>query len=163
MDRAAFARSQWQKEIPELELEPMVLLGRLSEAAHLVMSAHIEPVFTASGLTRGDFDVLATLRRAGAPFELTPTALYQATMISSGGMTARIDRLEKAGLILRRRHPKDRRALIVCLTEEGKKLIETMLPAYTEAQAQAVSGLEPEERTQLSALLQKLIGTLNTR
>ncbi len=161
MDRAAVARAQWKREVPGLELEPMVLLGRLAEAAHLAMTAKLEPVFAANGLTRGEFDVLATLRRAGPPYALTPTELYRATMVSSGGMTARIDRLEKAGLIARKPHPEDRRALMVALTPKGRKKMDAMLPGYVESQAEAVSALTKAERKALSASLEKLIAALS--
>src|SRR5689334_9369222 len=98
-DRADLAFQQWRKERPELDPFPMAVLGRLSEAALLVSRDRLAPLFQRYGLQPGEFDVLATLRRSGAPFVLTPTDLYEATMMSSGGMTSRIDRLEKAGLV----------------------------------------------------------------
>ncbi len=161
MDRAAIAREQWKREVPDLALEPMVLLGRLAEAAHLVMAGKLEPVFAANGLNRGEFDVLATLRRSGPPHALTPTELYRATMVSSGGMTGRIDRLEKAGLIARKPHPDDRRALMVALTPRGRKKIDAMLPGYVATQAEAVSALTRAEQKALSASLEKLIAALS--
>jgi len=103
MDRAARAANQWRKELPETDLLPMEILGRLGEAALLVGRNRMQPLFAKFGLQQGEFDVLATLRRSGDPYTLTPTALYDATMISSGGMTDRLDRLENAGLI--ERHP----------------------------------------------------------
>ena len=139
----------------------MVLLGRLAEAAHLVMTTRLEPVFAASGLSRGEFDVLATLRRSGPPYALTPTELYRATMVSSGGMTSRIDRLEKAGHIARKPHPSDRRALMVALTAKGRKTIDAMLPGYVATQAEAVGTLTRAERKALSASLEKLIAALS--
>ncbi len=157
MDRAENARQQWQREIPGLPLDPMVVMGRLAEAAQLVMNRHIEPVFAAHGLKQGEFDVLATLRRSGAPYALTPTELYRSTMISSGGMTFRLDRLQKAGFIERRPHPTDRRAQLVCLTDAGKAVIDGMLTDYVTAQERALAALDPDQRAALSGLLLCLI------
>jgi len=162
IDRAARAKLQWQKEMPGLadQLDPMVLLGRLSEAHHLVATTVMAPALATAGLKAGDFDVLATLVRSGPPYELTPTALYRSTMISSGGMTARLDKLEKTGLIERRSHPEDRRALIVCLTEKGKVAITALLPGYVARQAAALKALTAEEQETLSDLLAKLLASL---
>lgn len=157
MDRAETARLQWEKEMPGLNLQPMVVLGRLAEAAQLVMSRYLEPAFSSHDLKQGEFDVLATLRRAGPPYALTPTELYRSTMISSGGMTFRIDRLEKAGHIEREAHPTDRRALLICLTDKGKATIDGMLPTYVEAQERAVAALNPADREALAELLRMLI------
>ena len=121
MDRAERARRQWQKEIPEVaeKLTPMVLLGRLNEAAQVMSNDYLVPAYAKIGLKTGEFDVLATLVRSGPPYKLTPTELYRTTMMSSGGMTARIDKLEKADLVERCPHPDDRRALTVCVTQKG--------------------------------------------
>lgn len=155
-DRALNAVSQWDAEIPKLKLGPMLVLGRLAEVSQLMQKNHIEPVFKAHKLKPGEFDVLATLRRSGAPFSLTPTQLYCRTMVSSGGMTARLDKLEKAQLIERKSHETDRRALLVHLTEKGKTLIEDMLPGYIDTQHQALAKLSADEQEQLAILLGKL-------
>jgi len=157
MDRAERASLQWQKERPGTELEPMVILGRLMEATNRISEDHIAPVFRQNGLKAGEFDVLATLRRSGEPYALTPTQLYRAMMISSGGMTARLDRLEKAGLVRRRPHPQDRRGVLIELTGDGYALIDRMLPDYLEVQKAVVSSLEPAERAELARLLGRLI------
>ncbi|WP_289033351.1 MarR family transcriptional regulator [uncultured Roseibium sp.] len=158
-DRAAVARDQWNREIPGLDLAPMVLLGRLNEASHVVSTEHLAPIFKAAGLKQGEFDVLATLVRSGPPYKLMPTELYRSTMMSSGGMTARLDRLEKSGHITRCPHPEDRRALMVCLTDQGLKLIKGMMPDYIACQQKTVSGLTDAEVEQLSALLEKFIAS----
>ena len=124
MDRAEIAVSQWARERPDLRTLPMAVFGRLNEAAERVMREHMNPLFAQAGLQSGEFDVLATLRRSGAPYTLSPTQLYEAAMISSGGMTDRIDRLERAGLVLRRPDPKDRRGKLIVLTDPGKRLID---------------------------------------
>lgn len=159
VDRAERARKQWQTEMPELRdrLGPMVLLGRLNEAAQVMSRDYLAPAYADIGLKTGEFDVLATLVRSGPPYKLTPTELYRTTMMSSGGMTARLDKLEKAGLIDRCPHPDDRRALSVCLSEKGLDLIKSRVPDYVEMQHAAVDGLNPAEQEQLSGLLEKLI------
>ncbi|MET1415204.1 MarR family winged helix-turn-helix transcriptional regulator [Roseibium sp. HPY-6] len=163
MDRAERASLQWQKEVPEVadKLQPMVLLGRLNEAAQLMNRDYLVPAYADIGLKLGEFDVLATLVRSGAPYKLTPTELYRSTMMSSGGMTARVDKLERAGLVERCPHPEDRRALTVCVTPKGLKLVKDMIPDYVETQQKAVNGLTEDEQAQLSTLLEKLIKTAN--
>ena len=101
--------AQWRAERPDLDASSMVVMGRLQEAALVIARDRLNPLFARYGMQPGEFDVLATLRRGGAPFALTPTALYDALMMSSGGMTARIDRLQKAGWVERRPNPADGR------------------------------------------------------
>ncbi len=160
-DRADVAVAQWKAEMPELggQLEAMRLLGRLSEAAPLMINSWLEPEYAKLGLKYGEFDVLATLVRSGPPYKLTPTELYRSTMVSSGGMTARLDRLQKAGHIERSPHPEDRRALLVGVTESGLELIRTFMPGYVKMLTEAVSGLSTEERDELARLMKKLIQT----
>ena len=163
VDRAERASRQWQKEVPSVadKLQPMVLLGRLNEAAQIMNHDYLVPAYAQIGLKLGDFDVLATLVRSGPPYQLTPTELYRSTMMSSGGMTARVDKLEKAGLVERRPHPEDRRALSVCVTPRGLKLVKDMIPGYVDMQNDAVAGLTGPEQKQLSSLLGKLIRSVN--
>lgn len=160
MPRAAKAVEQWRKERPDLDVSPMAVLGALSEAANLVSRERLAPVFARFGLQSGEFDVLATLRRSGAPYALTPTALYEATMVTSGAITARLDRLEKAGLIGRAPHPGDRRGVIVQLTPKGKALIDEAVTAHVANEHQILAGLTQDERETLAALLAKLVGSL---
>jgi len=159
MTRAARAVEQWRKERPDLDVSPMAVLGALSEAANLSRE-RLATVFARFGLQSGEFDVLATLRRSGAPYALTPTALYEATMVTSGAITARLDRLEKAGLISRAPHPADRRGVIVQLTERGKALIDEAVTAHVANEHRILAGLTPEEREVLAGLLAKLVGSL---
>ncbi|TXN47040.1 MarR family transcriptional regulator [Methylobacterium sp. WL7] len=159
-DRAAQAVAQWRRERPDIEAFPMEVLGRLTELAQLVVRDRLNPVFAEFGLQQGEFDVVATLRRSGAPYALTPTALCDAAMISSGGMTARIDRLEKAGLIARRKHPTDRRGTLVALTDEGKKLIDALLPVHVETERRVLAVLTDGQQRTLNALLAKLLSGL---
>ena len=161
MDRAAKAIEQWKRERPDLDVSPMGVLGRLNEASSLIARDRLAPLFARFGLQAGEFDVLATLRRSGAPYALTPTALYEATMVTSGAMTNRLDRLEKAGLILRGPHPNDRRGIVVQLTEKGLALIDEALTAHVANEHEILAGLTPAERETLSHLLEKLIGSVS--
>jgi DNA-binding MarR family transcriptional regulator len=160
MDRAGFAIEQWARERPDLPSLPMAALGRLLEAAERVMREHMDPVFTAAGLQWGEFDVLATLRRSGEPYMLSPTRLYEAAMISSGGMTARLDRLERAGLIERRPDPKDRRGKLIALTEQGREVIDATITLHVANEERILTSLTTAEQEQLAALLAKLIAGL---
>ncbi|WP_176478322.1 MarR family transcriptional regulator [Mesorhizobium sp. WSM3876] len=160
IDRASKAIEQWRKERPDLDVSPMGVIGRLNEVSSLIARDHLAPVFARFGLQQGEFDVLATLRRSGAPYALTPTDLYEATMVTSGAMTARLDRLEKADLIRRAPHPSDRRGIVVQLTTKGRELTDEALDAHVANEHQILAGLTREEREILASLLQKLIGSL---
>ena len=159
-DRASRAAAQWAVQRPDMDMLPMEALGRLHEASILVAREHQAPLYARYGLQQGEFDALATLRRSGAPEGLTPTALFEAAMMSSGGMTARIDRLERAGLVERRPHPTDRRATLVRLTDKGFDLIETIMPRHEETAKDILAPLSLDEQKTLNALLARLIGGL---
>jgi DNA-binding MarR family transcriptional regulator len=160
MDRADLAISQWAKERPDLDSLPIAVLGRLAEAAQLVARERLNPLFSRFGLQSGEFDVLATLRRSGAPCALSPTALYEATMVTSGTMTARLDRLEHAGLIRRERDPNDRRGVVVMLSKEGRRLIDEAIGEHVKNETAVLAGLTRAEQEQLNGLLAKLIASV---
>jgi DNA-binding MarR family transcriptional regulator len=149
-------RQQWSWELPDLDTEPMAILGRALRLTNMVRPG-IEATFAGFGLDRGEFDVIATIRRAGPPYRLTPTDMYSALMISSGGLTHRLDRLEKAGLIRREKSPSDGRSMLVALTEAGLALAEKAFRADMAAESQHLKALTPRERETLSALLRKLV------
>ncbi|AJX31323.1 MarR family winged helix-turn-helix transcriptional regulator [Burkholderia oklahomensis] len=157
MDRAAHAVEQWRRERPDLDASSMIVLGRLQEAALVISRDRLNPLFARYGLQPGEFDVLATLRRSGAPYALTPTALYDAAMISSGSMTNRIDRIEKAGWVERRPNPADGRGTLVALTPAGLALIDDVVVAHVDNQRRVLSSLSDAERRQLAKLLDKLL------
>lgn len=160
MDRTDVAIEQWACERPDLPALPMAVLGRLSEAAERVMRDHLNPLFADAGLQPGEFDVLATLRRSGDPYMLSPTRLYEAAMISSGGMTNRLDRLERAGLIERRPDPDDRRGKLIALTAAGRRVIDETITRHVANEEQLLSVLTTAEQEKLNALLRKLIAGL---
>lgn len=155
--RAQFAAEQWQRELPQLDTRAMQVVGQLGTVAQLMARDWLNPLFAEHGLQPGEFDVLATLRRSGAPYALTPTALYEAAMLSSGGMTNRIDRLETAGLIERQKHPTDRRGVLVALTSEGKELIDQLVLLHVANEQRMLAALTAREQTQLGQLLAKLL------
>jgi DNA-binding MarR family transcriptional regulator len=160
VDRADVAIEQWARERPDLPSLPMAVLGRLSEAAERVMRDHLNPLFADAGLQPGEFDVLATLRRSGDPCMLSPTRLYEAAMISSGGMTNRLDRLEHAGLIERRPDPNDRRGKLIALTAAGRRVIDETITRHVANEVRLLSVLTTAEQEKLNALLRKLIAGL---
>ncbi|ARS49797.1 MarR family transcriptional regulator [Ectopseudomonas hydrolytica] len=162
-DRAQLAANQWQQQRPDLDGFSMAVIGRLGELSQVISRDHLLPFFAAHGLQAGEFDLLATLRRSGEPYALMPTTLYESAMISSGGMTSRIDRLEKAGLIERRKHPSDRRGVLVALTPAGFDLIDGMLAAHVANLQRVLSGLTVDEQQTLHELTGKLLAGLVQR
>jgi len=155
-------RQQWANELPDLDTEPMTILGRAYRLTNLVRPS-IEETFASFGLDRGEFDVIATLRRSGVPYRLTPTELYTSLMISSGGLTHRLDRLQKAGLVVRERSADDGRSVVVGLTKEGARLAETAFRADMASESFHLAGLSPKDRVDLASLLCKLLISLEAR
>lgn len=154
MDHVDRILAQWQAERPDLQLRPMGLLGRIKRlGAHLGQG--MERVFTAHGLNAASFDVLATLRRAGAPYSLTPSQLMDWTMVTSGTMTNRLDRLEAKGLIRRVRSDRDARSVTVQLTDEGFALIDTCVTEHVANQHRLAGALSEAEQVELDRLLAK--------
>ncbi|MES2057308.1 MAG: MarR family transcriptional regulator [Pseudomonadota bacterium] len=149
-------RGQWARELPDLDTAPMAILGRAYRVSTLVRSS-IEATFAGFGLDRGEFDVIGTLRRSGPPYRLTPTDLYTLLMVSSGGLTHRLDRLEKAGLIRREKAPRDGRSVLVALTETGAALAEQAFRTDMANEALFLDALDIKEREVLAGLLRKLI------
>jgi len=138
----------------------MAVIGSLSEVAQAIARDHLRPFFDAHGLQPGEFDVLATLRRAGDPHALSPTALYEATMVTSGAMTGRIDRLERVGLVARNPDPSDRRSVLVGLTPDGLARIDRLIKMHVANEQRLLAGLSEVEQTQLLGLLNKLTESL---
>jgi DNA-binding MarR family transcriptional regulator len=157
----AIAR-QWARERPDLDVSALVLLGRLFRAAHLA-DAELGIRIRRHDLEPGWFDLLAALRRSGAPYELTPTGLMRTTLLSSGGITKRIDRLEADGLVERHPDPADRRGTLIRLTGRGKALIDEALAAHVANEEALLESLSPTERRRLDALLRKLLLGLEAR
>jgi len=136
---------------------PVETVGRLLDAAARVTREHMNPLLAEAGLNVGEFDVLTPLRRAGEPYMLSPTQLYEAALISSGGMTDRLDRLERAGLVERRPDPRDRRGRQIALTAAGKRVIDDMIGRMVAMETKMLSVLTEAEQKRLNALLKKLL------
>lgn len=128
--------TQWKQQHPELDFEPMALIAALTQAYQLT-SMPIDQMMAKYGLTRGMFDVLATLRRAGRPFELTPKELSASLLLSGAGLTNRLDRLQSLDLISRLPDPTDRRSLRIALTKRGREFVDHILPELLEIQRMA--------------------------
>jgi DNA-binding MarR family transcriptional regulator len=144
--------AQWARQRPDLDCSPMGVLGRVARMA-AIAGREVSDELKECGLLGSDFDILATLRRAGGP--LTPTALYQSAMLSSGAMTARLDKLELRGLIERQAAPDDRRSLLVNLTETGLALIDQAVERHVANERRLLAPLNREEQAQLAALLKR--------
>ncbi|MCV2393329.1 MarR family transcriptional regulator [Actinotalea sp. M2MS4P-6] len=152
-DHVARIIEQWAHERPDLDVSPMGLIGRLHRLAP-ALDAELRPVFAAAGLSDGDFDVLAALRRAGEPYELSPGRLGATTMVTSGAVTKRLDRLEAAGLVARRVDPQDARGRLARLTATGLETVDRLVERHVANEHRLVAGLDPGQRRALAALLE---------
>jgi DNA-binding MarR family transcriptional regulator len=146
----------WARERPDLDLRPVAVFSRISRLARHLDLARRE-AFTAHAIEPWEFDVLAALRRAGAPYELSPGRLLRATLVTSGTMTNRIDRLAERGLVERHPDPDDRRGVIVRLTAEGKAAVDGAFTALVEAEAVFLGELPPAQQKELAGLLRQLL------
>jgi DNA-binding MarR family transcriptional regulator len=146
----------WARERPDLDLGPIAVFSRISRLARHLDLARRE-AFTAHGIESWEFDVLAALRRAGAPYELSPGRLLRATLVTSGTMTNRIDRLADRGLVERHPDPDDRRGVIVRLTGEGKAAVDGGFEALVAAEKQLVADLPVGDQKELAGLLRRLL------
>jgi DNA-binding MarR family transcriptional regulator len=151
----------WRRERPGLDLSGMAVVARLLRVAHRFEEAQ-DAFFSALGLKPGWLDVLAALRRAGDPYRLTPTRLSIEALISTAGMTNRLDRLEQAGLVCRLPDPDDRRGILVELTEEGRELVDAAVDAHRGLSKRLLGSLDARERDDLDRLLRKLLAPLDS-
>jgi DNA-binding MarR family transcriptional regulator len=158
-DRVDEVVGQWRRERPDLNTAALALFGRLLRVAQLV-DAELAPALRDHGLQPGWFDLLAALRRAGPPYELNPTELMRATLVSSGGMTKRLDRLEEAGLVERSPDPGDRRGTRVRLTRAGKTVIDKMVDIHVANEERLLRALSAADRRTLDKLLRALLADL---
>jgi DNA-binding MarR family transcriptional regulator len=150
---------QWQRERPDLDMTALGTVGRLVRGAQLA-EAELAVALRKRGLRAGWLDVLAALRRSGSPYELNPTELMRSTMLTSGGMTKRLDRMVQAGFIERRPDPDDRRGTLVRLTRRGKRAIDAAIEAHLANEERLLETLSPSERRELDRLLRKLVAGL---
>lgn len=155
-DRVSDYLQQWREARPDLDVGPMGVVGRISRANELAGRA-TRAYFSSHGLQAGEFDVLATLRRSGAPFTLTPGELAESTMVSSAAITNRLSRLETKGLLRRRTDPDNRRNVLVALTKDGLDLVEQVVEGHLENERRLLAPLTPQEQTQLADLLERFL------
>jgi DNA-binding MarR family transcriptional regulator len=148
--------NEWHRELPGLDAAPVTVIGRITRLAGLVRR-RVDEALTPYAIGWDLLDVLGALRRAGTPFRRTPTALYRACLLSSGAMTNRLDRLERAGLVTRMPDPQDRRGILVGLTEQGRDVVEQAVAAGWVTQHQLMAALTPAECETIAALLRKLL------
>lgn len=147
---------QWHTERPEVDVSPMAVIGRIGRAAS-ALDKRIQAVLSEFGLQSGEFDLIATLRRAGAPYRLTVGQLLDSAMVTSGAVTHRLNRLTDKGLIEREIDPSNRRVVIVQLTPAGVAAVDAALPAHVANEETLLRSLNSDERSQLADLLKRLL------
>ncbi|MGW0783501.1 MarR family winged helix-turn-helix transcriptional regulator [Streptomyces sp. NPDC002913] len=152
LDHVARIQAEWARERPDLDVRPQAVIGRLHRLGAL-LTEQLCAVYRRHGLGEGEFDVLAALRRAGEPYERAPGELAAHTMVTTGAMTKRIDRLERDGLVTRRRSAADGRGRVVALTPAGRQLIDQAFTAHMRNERALLDALSPEEAGQLESLL----------
>ncbi|WP_025157402.1 MarR family winged helix-turn-helix transcriptional regulator [Leifsonia aquatica] len=158
-DHVARIQQEWRRERPDLDVAPQGVIGRLHRVAAR-LTDELTAVYAEHGLGEGDFDVLAALRRSGAPYERTPGDLAEHTMITTGGMTKRLDRLEHAGLVTRRAADGDGRGRVVALTPLGRSTIDAAFTAHMANEQRLLADLSPTDAQALERILTRWLGTL---
>jgi DNA-binding MarR family transcriptional regulator len=148
-------QKQWKSVCPELNSWPMAIIGRISRLERGI-DERMRAACAEFAVERWGFDVLATLRRAGSPFVLTPTQLYRSLLLTSGAMTNRLDRLEDAGLVKRTKDPNDRRGLRIVLTSKGRDLVDRMVVVHMEVEAEMLAAIPMKQQRDLANLLRLL-------
>lgn len=145
----------WSRERADLDFSPLQVLSRVGRLARHLERAR-RTAFAASDLELWEFDVLSALRRAGAPYQLSPKSLLQQTLVSSGTMTNRIDRLVDRGLVERRTDPNDGRGILVVMTKSGRERVDAAISTLLAAESELLDRLSVPDQERLSALLRKL-------
>ena len=146
----------WGTERPDLDFSPMAVLSRVDRLSHHLERARRE-AFRRTDIEPWEWDVLSALRRAGAPYQLSPKQLLQQTLVSSGTMTNRIDRLKQRGLVERETDPSDRRGALVTLTDEGRTRVDAAITRLIDAEADMLSGMSAGDQGKLGTLLRHLL------
>ena len=151
-DHVDRVQAQWRAERPEIDTSPMGIIARLHRIAD-ALRGELLTLYREHGLGEGEFDILATLRRSGAPFELTPSELAQQTMVTTGAVSKRLDRLETTGFVTRRENLEDARGRVVALTSQGRDTIDRAYEAHMRNEARLLDHFSAAEREQLRGLL----------
>jgi DNA-binding MarR family transcriptional regulator len=153
---------QWNDVRPDVDVTPMAVIGRISRLSRLI-DRRLAENFARHGLENWMYDVLATLRRSGEPYELTAGALVRQTMVTTGAITNRIDRLEALGLVRRARSEDDRRKVNVRLTGRGLELVDEVVVTHLATEREILGALGADERRQLTGLLRTTLLHLGDR
>jgi len=161
-DHVDLVLAQWSEQRPDLDASPMGVIGRLSRLSQL-FDGELRRNFARHDLDRASFDVLATLRRSNSEHSLTPAGLMRSSMVTSGAISQRLDRLEARGLVTRAPSETDGRGVRVTLTAEGLRLIDAVLPTHVDTEDQLLAGLSAAERDQLAGLLRALLESLGDK
>jgi DNA-binding MarR family transcriptional regulator len=157
LDHVARIQEQWRRERPDIDVSPQAVIGRLHRLGDRLRD-ELEAEFRRFGLGEGEFDVLAALRRAGAPYELAPGELARHTMVTTGAATKRIQRLESAGLVSRRVSDEDHRGRVIALTEAGVRVIDDAFTAHMANEHRLLEPLTDKDRRDLERLLTQWLG-----
>lgn len=160
-DRVDRIVEQWRRERPELETSAMATIARIVRVSQL-LERDLEEVFKDYGLAGWSFDVLATLRRSGSPYRLSPKHLSHSLLLSPGALTNRLDRLQDVGWIRRLPDPEDRRKLVIELTAKGLRLVDRVVERHVENETRLLQSLSPSELKALNRVLRKLLLTIDT-
>jgi len=152
-------KAQWAAQRPDLDTEPMALIGRIIRLS-AQLTEEMGRTFARHGLNGASFDMLATLLRSGPPHALSPNQLLETMMVTSGTMTNRIDQLEKDDFVARVRNPNDKRSVLVQLTAKGHRIIDAAVTDHVETQKVLVGGMTEPERAALNGLLQAYLTAL---
>jgi DNA-binding MarR family transcriptional regulator len=148
--------AQWREQRPDVDTSPIGIVGRVSRAARL-LERRLQDNYDRYGLQGWEYDVLATLRRAGEPYRLTAGQLVASSMVTSGAITNRIDRMAQRGLVTREVDPNNRRSVLITLTPGGRTLVDEVVVAHAAYEAGLLAALSPRQRDQLAALLRTLL------
>jgi DNA-binding MarR family transcriptional regulator len=154
LDHVGRIMAQWHRERPDLDVSPQGVIGRLHRLAQR-LTEELVAVYAEYGLGEGEFDVLATLRRSGDPYELAPGELARSTMVSSGAVTKRVDRCVEQGWVTRRVSEGDQRGRVIALTPAGLDVIDRAFTAHMANEHRLVGALDELERARLAHLLEK--------
>lgn len=146
----------WRRERPDLDVSPLHILSRISRLARRLDLARVS-AFAEHGLEGWEFDVLSALRRAGAPYQLSPGQLVQETLVTSGTMTNRVDRLERRGLVERSRDPNDRRGVLVTLSDAGRVRVDAAMADLLASEHQLLADLPDPDQRDLAEQLRRLL------
>ncbi|WP_345799816.1 MarR family transcriptional regulator [Microbacterium sp. AZCO] len=158
-DRVAQIQAAWQRERPDLDVSPQAVIARLHRVA-LELTERLTVVYAEHGLTEGDFDVLATLRRTGEPYERLAGELADHTLVTTGGLTKRVDRLIGRGLVERRAEASDARRRLIRLTPEGKRVIDRAFAAHMANERRLLDDLGPADAAAIEPILTRWLALL---